>query len=319
MSRSLRPVLACVVCACAALPCAAFEAPEYLSPEEEAARELEGKKQAPPVLSVSPGSLSLTLDAGETASRTVTIRNAGGQAFAWAARADAAWIEVEPAVGRLGFDEEVRVTLRASAEGLRAGSHRATVTVDAIGISGSPATVSVGLNIRHPEPEPSSGGKPPRREPRRPVEPPVPRPPSEGARDGIGLRVGAMLPASGDVAGYGANPAIGVSYRRGILEVGLDLGAAEEAGGYKSTPLVWRLDVVFGRKAAYLLAGGGFAEEFVDDSRDGRSYTNGAFGLNLGAGYHFAGGRADVRVVYQILLGSDNVGGQSALTVGWRF
>jgi len=328
MNRTSAASAVSVVAALVALSARAqegFGVPEILSPEEEAARELARKKQAAPVLSVSPTSLSLTLDPGGSAARTVTVRNAGGQALAWAARADASWVEVAPAVGRLGFEEEARVTLRASAEGLQAGSHRATVTIDAGGIEGSPARVSVSINVRRPEPPPER--EPPEREPvrpsprgrRRPVEPPVRRPPPTGARDGLGVRVGAVLPASGDAADYGANPVLGVSYRRGVLEAGLDLGAAEEAEGYTSTPLELRLDALFGKGAGYLLAGGVLALEFVDDARDGTSYTNGALALDLGAGYAFAGGRADVRVVYQVLLGSDNVRGQPALMAGWRF
>jgi hypothetical protein len=299
-----------------------FEVRELVSPEEEAARELERRKQAPPALAVEPSSLTVTLEAGGSAARTVTVGNAGGQALAWAARGDAAWVEVAPRAGRLGFEEKSGVTLRVSARGLAPGTHRGTVTFDGGGIAGTPASVAVTLRVTRPQAEPPPAGPPrkeePARPPRRPgpVEPRIPR---DGAARGLGLRLGAALPASGDAAEYDANTVLGISYRAGVLEAGLDFGAPEEGSGYTSTPLNARLDAVLGKGAGYFLAGGAFALEFVDDDRDGTSHTNGAFAFDLGAGYSFAGGRADMRAVYQALLGSENVPGRAAVTVGYRF
>ena len=140
-----------------------------------------------------------------------------------------------------------------------------------------------------------------------------------GADSGAGLRAGAFLPAGGDGLEYDANPLVGVYYRKGILEAGLDVGATERVNSYDSVPVVFRLDALLGRKEAYLLAGGAFVVEFVHDDRDGARHVNGSGAIDLGAGVTVADGRVDLRFVYQVLLGSQNIDGQPLLTAGWRF
>jgi hypothetical protein len=136
---------------------------------------------------------------------------------------------------------------------------------------------------------------------------------------GAGFRAGAFLPTDGDGLEYDTDPLVGVYYRRGILEAGLDVGATERANSYDSVPVVFRLDALLGRSEAYLLAGGAFVVEFVHDDRDGTRHVNGSGAVDLGAGITVAGGRVDLRFVYQVLLDSDNVDGQPLLTAGWRF
>ncbi len=154
---------------------------------------------------------------------------------------------------------------------------------------------------------------------------------------GFGIRAGVVLPSPGESQDYGANAILGVSYRIGrhgsstgstgstgprprvAYEIGLDIGMSEEAGGYSSVPVRARFDALFGSGSVYLLAGGAGAIEFVTDTLTDKRYTNYAGALDLGAGLLFAGGKADVRLAYEVLLGSDNLGGQTVVSFGYRF
>ncbi len=67
------------------------------------------------------------------------------------------------------------------------------------------------------------------------------------------------------------------------------------------------------------LAGGAGVIEFVTDTVTDEKYVNYAWALDLGAGLLFAGGKADIRLAYEFLLGSGNLGGQAVVSFGYRF
>jgi hypothetical protein len=138
-----------------------------------------------------------------------------------------------------------------------------------------------------------------------------------------------VLPASGE-RDYDASPLLGLRYAGGggesrfRYELGVDFGPTEEAGGFESSQVGLSADALFrlGRmpaSGAYALAGlEGFVES-VQSQTTGNDYTNYAAALGFGVGWAFAGGRADVRAAYQVIIGSENLDGQAVVSAGWRF
>jgi parallel beta-helix repeat protein len=107
----------------------------------------------PPRLEVSPSSLEFQAQEGgnNPASKTLTIRNSGGQSLSWEAAVDVTWVILNWTRGSLepGASQSLTVTVRIA--GLAAGTHQAIITVKAPGVQGSPATVTVTLRV---EPRP---------------------------------------------------------------------------------------------------------------------------------------------------------------------
>ena len=68
---------------CSLLLSASAPAREVLTPEEQAERELEAKRQAPPVLVVGPAQLRMEISEDETQTVSLTVRNAGGGKLVW--------------------------------------------------------------------------------------------------------------------------------------------------------------------------------------------------------------------------------------------
>jgi hypothetical protein len=99
-----------------------------------------------PILQVTPTSLRFSEQVGRTpASQTIQITNAGrGGTISWTASADRPWITLMPARGVA----PATVTVSVNPAGLAAGSYSGQITVEAPGIYGSPATVSVVLELR---------------------------------------------------------------------------------------------------------------------------------------------------------------------------
>ena len=104
----------------------------------------------PPVLSVSPASLSFSAAQGgaSPAAKTLTVTNTGGGTLSWTAADDAAWLSVAPASGTGSGS----ITVTASVAGLTAGTYTATVTVAAPGVSGSPKDIPVTFTVDPPPP-----------------------------------------------------------------------------------------------------------------------------------------------------------------------
>ena len=104
----------------------------------------------PPVLSVTPASLSFAGTAGgaNPAAKTLSVTNTGGGSLSFTATDDASWVTVTPGSGSAPRDLSVSV----DTTGLSAGTHTATVTVESAGVSGSPKQIPITLTLDPPIP-----------------------------------------------------------------------------------------------------------------------------------------------------------------------
>ncbi len=102
----------------------------------------------PPVLKVSGGSLTFTGAATGTnpAPQAVTITNGGGSTLSWTAGATQPWV-VLPVTSGTG---PATLSIGVSTSGLSQGTYTDTVTISDPGVAGSPASVSVTLNVGPP-------------------------------------------------------------------------------------------------------------------------------------------------------------------------
>ncbi len=98
-----------------------------------------------PVLSVSPGPLTFnaTVNGGNPASQPISISNTGNGTLNWSTQTDQAWLSVTPPSGTGAANPNVA----ANIAGLLVGDYTGHVTVNAAGATGSPATVTVYLNV----------------------------------------------------------------------------------------------------------------------------------------------------------------------------
>jgi hypothetical protein len=98
----------------------------------------------PPVLSVTPASLSFAGTAGgaDPAAKTLTVANTGGGTMSWSASETSAWLSIATAGDT--------ITVTATIGGLGAGTYTADVTVTAPGATGSPKTIPVTLTLDSP-------------------------------------------------------------------------------------------------------------------------------------------------------------------------
>jgi hypothetical protein len=105
---------------------------------------------APPVLSVTPSSLSFSATQGGSspAAKTLAVSNTGGGSMDWTASESATWLSVSPGSGT----NAGTVTVTPSITGLAAGTYTTDVTVTATGASGSPKTIAVTLTVDPPAP-----------------------------------------------------------------------------------------------------------------------------------------------------------------------
>jgi len=153
-----------------------------------------------------------------------------------------------------------------------------------------------------------------------------------GGEQTFGARAGVLLSPSGELRDHDPNAVLGVSWglegpngSRISYELGGDMGLREESGGFSSLPLGGRFDVLFrmaespGGARGYLLSGASGHVEFVEGLSSGREYTNYAAGIDLGFGVVFVGGKLDVRVSHAVLLGSENLDGQTLVSAGYAF
>ena len=100
---------------------------------------------APPVLSVTPASLSFSATVGgaSPAAQNLAVANTGSGTLSFSASDNAPWLSVTPASGTAPS------TLSAAANitGLAVGTYTGAVTVTAAGVTGSPATIPVTLVV----------------------------------------------------------------------------------------------------------------------------------------------------------------------------
>jgi uncharacterized protein (TIGR03437 family) len=110
----------------------------------------------PPVLSVTPTSLSFQYTSGSTlpAAQSLSITNAGGGTFTWVAASSDDWVALSAASG--APPGTVNVTL--TPQNLGAGNHTATITVAAADGSLTPVSVTVTLAVTGNPPAPTITG-----------------------------------------------------------------------------------------------------------------------------------------------------------------
>jgi hypothetical protein len=315
---------------------------DVLSPEEIATRELERRRNAPPVLACSPARLRASLTMGRSKTLRLTVRNAGGRTLEWSITQAPDWARPSERRGSLGFEERrtVEVTLDSSA--LDPGQARAEVVIDAAGAKGSPFTVPVAVSVTEPRAEEPTRDQRRDRTPsrRREERPRKPRradrdrrdeagPPRQGR---FGVRAGMFLPSAGASADYDSPLLMGLYYRpKGLngaglgYELGAQVGSPSKGGGYESLPVTGSVSLLFplgegkGRARAYLLSGLGGLVESVTEQTSGDRYTNYAGTLDLGGGVGLAGGRLDLRLAWCFLLGSENLVGHGIAAAGYSF
>jgi hypothetical protein len=106
----------------------------------------------PPVLTVSPASVSLAGTAGRPGPDAVVRSDASHLApdLAWRAASDAAWLSLLPASGVPGSSSG-ELSLRVSTDGLAPGLYLTTVSLTVEGIDGILATVPVTVELQAPE------------------------------------------------------------------------------------------------------------------------------------------------------------------------
>ncbi len=108
-------------------------------------------KPRPPVLDVSPTSLSFRGEVGAALpSRTITVRNAGGGVLSWRASTTTPWLSLSPTSGQLEGGRRATITVRVSTQGLNPGSYQGRITIVAEGAENSPQTVAVTLQLTAP-------------------------------------------------------------------------------------------------------------------------------------------------------------------------
>ena len=128
----------------------AASAREVLTPEEQAERELEAKKRAPPVLVVEPAELNATLGRGETKALLLAVKNAGGQVLRWTVVSSPTWAPPDPRRGELGFGGRIDLAVVIDPARLAPGANRGELVVAAPGVEGSPATVAIVIRMPAP-------------------------------------------------------------------------------------------------------------------------------------------------------------------------
>ena len=114
-----------------------------------------------PRLEVSPSSLNFQTEEGgaNPEPQAIVIKNAGGGLLNWTATADVKWLLLGASRGSLaaGLSTEVKVFVNIS--GLAAGTYQGRITVTAPEGQGSPAVVTVSLEVRpRTLPAPALGG-----------------------------------------------------------------------------------------------------------------------------------------------------------------
>ena len=107
-----------------------------------------------PVLSVTPGSLSLgaTVGGANPAPVSLSVSNSGTGSLSFTAATDASWLSVSPS----SASAPQSLSVSASIAGLALGTYTGHVTVTAAGVQGSPAVIPVTLTVS-PAPPPSGG------------------------------------------------------------------------------------------------------------------------------------------------------------------
>ncbi len=304
---------------------------------------LSSDELAQPVLVCTPSAVSLTASRDVVKTFRITVRNAGGRVLHWSVASVPAWAVPDARSGKVGFRGEEDLVLNVYSTRLKPGISRGVIVIDAPGAKGSPARISISVTY-------AAKPKGPARDRRRPKPPagrrPVPTrkpsrrpPPGEYRGKRFGVRIGVALPGTSATQMEDSTAfRLGFRCRLGRLrrsavtyEAGLDLlrggGSYANSDEFDNTLLGGRIDVLFGRKdtassaRGYLLTGFSGFLEFVDPdpTLGSAGNANSAGALDLGAGIALGHGRFDLRAVYCVLLGNDNMSGMTFLSAAFCF
>jgi len=115
---------------------------------------------APPVIALSPASLSFTAQQGgaNPASQTVAISNSGSGTLNWTAAVESsAWLKVSTPSGT----DAATLTISTNVTGLAANTYTGAILVAATGASNTPQTINVTLTITAPVASPVIALNPP--------------------------------------------------------------------------------------------------------------------------------------------------------------
>jgi hypothetical protein len=101
------------------------------------------------LIGISPATLTFDGPQGgaNPASQGVQLSNSGGGTLTWTAAPSAAWLSVTPSSGSLGAGRSQTLTISVNTASLAGGTYMASVTVTAAGVSNSPQSVAVTLNV----------------------------------------------------------------------------------------------------------------------------------------------------------------------------
>jgi hypothetical protein len=99
----------------------------------------------PPSIVPSPGSLSFTADQGQPAppAQVISVLNGGLGSFSYSVSSDSSWLSGSPASGSTPGSVSVSV----NSNGLSTGSYTGHITITASGISNSPLSIPVSLEV----------------------------------------------------------------------------------------------------------------------------------------------------------------------------
>ncbi len=114
---------------------------------------LDGAGQpAGPTLSVTPLSITRSLQAGQNSADPITIANSGTGTLNWSATVveGAGWLSMSPASGTAGTAPSTPQLL-ISTSGVAPGQYVGRVRIDAPGASGTPQTITVNLTVTAPQ------------------------------------------------------------------------------------------------------------------------------------------------------------------------
>lgn len=103
----------------------------------------------PPHLEVSPTSLSFQAQEGGSnpPSKTLTIRNTGGQPLSWRASENLSWLSLSRSSGTLAAGESTRVSVSVKIAGLEAGTYQGEIVLWSPQVAGDPLFVDVTLTV----------------------------------------------------------------------------------------------------------------------------------------------------------------------------
>ena len=296
------------------------------------------KRQAPPVLICKPSRLRAEIKQGGTARLLFAIRNAGGRTLKWSIPNPPGWLAVSPRSGSLGYGAQQTLTITIDAGRLETEQQEDEIIIEAPGAKGSPVSVPVAVTIRRQEQE---SQEPPQAlsavdrgiaelDARADEKADKPETSFAAKLKGLGIRAGYMIPKNAERVDFEPAVSFGLFWRQALggnsrfgYELEMNFTGGESESGLEESNLVgghahglWRL-YQDDNWHAYALGGVSILTESASDRELGGNSAT-ASSVGIGAGATFAR-RYDARLVYSFLIGSDNVGGTVAASLGVMF